>query len=178
MRKRLLAIAAGLAIALGLAACAGTPDIDPTPTLPTDADTDTDSWNPEDILGNPDPALVALVDQLYDGIPDVPMTESWELTPANAQSMIFIDFVEGSKGVISQAMINVIPHALVLLELPEGADTAAVAAQIEANADPNKWICTAAEKLGVFTSGRYIVMVMSDAATVDAIEAKVPAVLG
>ena len=176
MRKRLLAVAAGLAIALGLAACAGTPDVDPTPTLPSDPDTD--NWNPEDLLGNPDPALVGLIDQLYDGIPDVPMTESWELTPENAPSMIFIDFVEGSKGVISQAMINVIPHALVLLELPDGADTAAVAAQIEANADPNKWICTMAEKLGVFTSGRYIVMVMSDAPTVDAIEAKVPVVLG
>jgi len=129
-------------------------------------------------LGDPNPELVALVHQLYEGVEGVPMTESWEMTSENFSRFVFIDYIEGSQGIMSQAMINVIPHALVLLELPQGMDAAAVAAEIEAAADPNKWICVAAEKLGVFYSGRFIVMAMSWEEVVDGIEANIGAVLG
>lgn len=190
MRKYLLAVVSGLAVILGLAACSGnsanpivTPSYQPPTTEPTTTAPDptepatTDTWDPSDLLGNPDPALAALIDKLYAGVPGLPITENWELTAENAQSFIFIDLPEGAKGVVSQAMINVIPHAMVLLELPDGADVASVVNQIKANADPAKWICVNAEKLGVFSQGNYVVMIMSSTETVDAVEANIPSAL-
>jgi len=127
-----------------------------------------------DPTGNPDPALSSLMDQLLYNVPwgdwELPMSETWELTADNFYNVLFIDYIEGAKGVMSQALIAVHPHAVVLVELPDGVDASAVAAQIEANADPARWICVAAEKLGVFTVGQFVVMAMSEANTVDGIE--------
>jgi len=143
-----------------------------------DFDFDLDfGWDPSEVLGNPAPELAALMNQLYTGVSDAPMVENWELTENNFESFLFIDYIPGSRGVVSQAMINVIPHAVVLLELPEGADVAAVAADIEASADPARWICVNAESLGVFHDGRFVVMAMSTTDTVRGIEANVPTVL-
>ena len=134
-------------------------------------------WDPSELFGNPDPELVALIGQLYEGI-EVPMSENFELTAENFTSFLFIDPIEGARGVKSQAAISVIPHAVVLVELPEGVNAAIVAAQIEQAADPAKWICVHAEKLGVFYSGRFVVMAMSFEAVVDGIEANYRTVLG
>jgi len=129
--------------------------------------------DPNDILGNPDPVLIALIEKLYEGIDDVPMCESWELKADNFKQFLFIDYIEGSKGVASQAMIDSVPHVVVLLELPSGANTKAVASEIEANADPSKWICVNAEKVGVFHHENYVVMVMSSKSIVEGVKANV-----
>ncbi|MCL2752823.1 MAG: hypothetical protein FWE44_01585 [Defluviitaleaceae bacterium] len=137
---------------------------------------DNGEWNPGDWVdprGNPDPELAALMDRLYEGV-EVPMVETWELTSDNFYNVLFIDYIEGSRGVMSQAMINVIPHAVVLLEVPEGMDVEYIAAQIEANADPARWICVNAEKMDVFVNGQFIVMAMATEAEVDGIGANVP----
>jgi len=131
----------------------------------------------EDPAGNPDPEMEALMDQLLDGIDEVPISFSYELTPDNINRFMFIDYIPGSRGVASLAQIDVFPHMVSLLELPEGADVAAIAAEIEANADPGQWICVGAEKLGVFVAGRYIVMAMSYEAVVDGVEARIGSVL-
>ena len=79
---------------------------------------------------------------------------------------------------LASAMIGSIAHSVVLLKLPEGADVAAVAADIEANMDPRKWICVEAEATMVKTSGQYVLMAMSSQATVDAISANFDTVFG
>ena len=55
---------------------------------------------------------------------------------------------------------------------------AAVAADIEANMDPRKWICVEAEATMVKTSGQYVLMVMSSQEIVDAISANFDTVFG
>ena len=128
----------------------------------------------ENPLGNPDPALAAIIEKLYKDVANVPKCENWEVKADNFKSFLFIDYIEGSKAVASEAqMIVSNPHGVVLLELPEGADVKAVAAEIEAKAELNKWICVSAEKAGVFTNGQYVVLVMSFKNIVDGIGANV-----
>jgi len=189
--KRFLTFFAACALGVVLVACGSNNndnnqnENDQNQDLVWDYDTDEDydfdfdldggfGWyNP---LGNPDPALSALMAQLYEGV-EAPMVENWELTQENFSNFIFIDYIPDSVGIMSQAMINVIPHLMVLLEVPAGMDAAAVAADIEANADPARWICVMAEALGVFSHGQYVIMVMSDQSVVDGIHANIATVL-
>ena len=139
-----------------------------------------DDWvNP---LGNPDPALSALMDNLLTGVEEpeggMPMTENWELTADNFEMFVMVDYIPGARGVISQAMINVIPHMVALIELPAGTDATAVAAQIESAADPARWICTEAEALEVAAQGHFVVVAMTWETVANGVMANVPAVLG
>ncbi|MCL2445613.1 MAG: hypothetical protein FWD06_02460 [Oscillospiraceae bacterium] len=194
MKKITLVVALLLSLALVLAAC-GTPaenDNDYDYYYGYDNDSfDWDNWEPDlndndpwgggewvDPTGNPDPYLVELMHELYAGVEDLPMVENFELTAANFSHFVFIDYIEGSRGIASQALISAIPHAVVLLQLPEGANASAVAAEMEAAADPAMWICVEAEKMAVFHSGNYVVMAMSFEAVVDGVGANVPNALG
>ena len=69
-------------------------------------------------------------------------------------------------------------HSVVLVRVPEGTDVEAVRADIEANANPRKWVCVEAEATWVKTSGQYVVMVMSTADMAAAIEANFNTVFG
>ena len=128
--------------------------------------------------GDPDPALLALVDELYEGVEGVPMTLNSELTAENFEGFVFIDYIPGTVGVVSMAAINVHPHAVVLMQLPAGTDTSAVAAEIQANADPSQWICVTAEDAQVFYSGYYVLFVMSWQNVVDGVVSNADSVLG
>jgi len=134
----------------------------------------------DDLDGNPDPELLALIHELLEGVEDAPEPPLWEseLRERNFEEVLFIDYIPGARGVISQPMVGAIPHAVVLLELPEDVDSVAVAAEIYDAADPTKWICVAAEKIGVFARGDFVVMVMSWETVVDGIEANLDEVLG
>ena len=134
-------------------------------------------WDPGELFGSPAPELIEKVNAMLVGATGH-YVEDWEVREQDFYRWLFIDYIPGTRGVSQQAMINVIPHMVILIELPEDADTAAVAAQILANTDPNRWICTGAEAHDVFYSGRYIVKVMSDNATVSAIRNNYAAVLG
>jgi len=190
MKKLTLIAALLLSFALVLAACNSATYPDYNGSTTGDYDFDWDNWEPDldgndpwgdggwvDPTGNPDPHLVELMNRLYEGVEDLPMVESFELTAANFSHFVFVDYIEGSVGIASQALISAIPHAIVLLQLPEGMNAAAVAAEIEAAADPAMWICVEAEKMAVFHSGNFVVMAMSFEAVVDGVGANVPNVL-
>ena len=86
----------------------------------------------------------------------------------------YTGLADGSKvkeAAVSEPMIGSIAHEVILVEVPEGTDPAEVAAQMEANMNPRKWICVEAEATWVKTSGQYVVMVMSTADMAAAIEA-------
>ncbi len=87
------------------------------------------------------------------------------------KSYLFIPSVEGAEVVVYDAAITSVPHSVVLLRLPEGADAEAVRADIETNANPAKWVCVEAEKVNVVAHGSTILLVMSDVETADAIAA-------
>jgi len=55
-----------------------------------------------------------------------------------------------------------------LVRVSEGTDVAALAANIEANLDPRKWVCAEAEKTAVLTKDNMILVLMSTPEVVDA----------
>ena len=118
------------------------------------------------------------VQQLVAGAADEIMCDNIIISSDQYPYYLFIDYIEGSIAASSSAMIGSIPHSVVLLKLPDDADVAAVAAEIEENMDPRKWICVEAEATMVKTSGQYVLMVMSSQATVDAISANFDTVFG
>ncbi|MCL2188130.1 MAG: hypothetical protein FWC16_09900 [Defluviitaleaceae bacterium] len=129
--------------------------------------------------GNPDATLVSLVSQLHDNFDAafIPMRFDVELTAQNFERYLMIEYIEGITGVISEAVINVHPHVVVLMEVSEGMDASAIAAQIEAAADPSRWICVTAEAFEVVAYGNYIVFVMSWADVVTGVVGNIPTVL-
>lgn len=140
------------------------PSAKPSPTpAPTPTPTPTPSAAPELTLSD------VLSSVQYDV--ELPKVGTTALSSDLYKSYLFIDYIDGSEALSSDALIGSIAHSLVVLKLPEGVDAAATAESIRTNADPRKWICVEAEKVSVVSSGRFVMLVMSDTATVDAIVA-------
>ena len=141
---------------------APTPTPSPTPT-PTPPPTPTPTPTPELSLSD----VISSIQ--YDV--ELPNVATAVVTSDLYSSYLFIDYIEGSEAMSCDALIGSIAHSLVVLKLPEGVDAAETAAQISANANPAKWICVEAEKVIVKSSGRFVMLVMSNAVTADAIAA-------
>ncbi len=105
--------------------------------------------------------LNAIADALIANIADMPMTENMEITADLYPNYLFVDYVEGSEALASEALMSSVAHSAVLLRLAEGSDVEKVRSEIEANADPAKWICVGAEKTAVVSNGNLILLVMS-----------------
>ena len=155
-----------------------------TPEEPITNEDTTGDTAAEDTTGDTATELTAeeqevldTVQQLVAGAADEIMCDNIIISSDQYPYYLFIDYIEGSIAASSSAMIGSIPHSVVLLKLPEDADVAAVAAEIEENMDPRKWICVEAEATMVKTSGQYVLMVMSSQA-VDAISANFDTVFG
>ncbi len=140
-----------------------TPEVEPEPTPDPTPET------------NPDPApdaggtdLSALMATLLNGV-DLPAVGDVPLSSENFSFYAFTEYKDGFNGLASDAMMSSVAHSVVLVEVPEGEDVAAIASGMESNADPRKWICVAAEKVEVATKGNLILLVMSSEATVDQI---------
>ena len=129
-----------------------------------------------------DPAYADLLDklaQLTEGAtPEEMMLMNAEVPADSYEYLLFIPYIEGSYAVVSEPMIGSIAHSVVLLQLPEDADVQAVAAEIETNMDPRKWICVEAESSWVKTSGQYVLMVMATQEAADVIAANFETVFG
>lgn len=118
-----------------------------------------------------DMSLTDIANDILKNVADLPMYEPTELTAENFEFYTFIPYADGYEGVTADALIGSIAHSVVLVRVPDGTDAAQVAADIEANADPRKWICVEAEKTVVRQRGNTILLVMSSTATTDAIVA-------
>ena len=110
-----------------------------------------------------------IMTQLIEGVNSEISTASIPLDEENFKAYTFIDYIEGAEGVVSKAMISSVAHSVVLVRLPEDADVQAVAEDIEANANPNKWLCVTAEKTQVVSHGNLVLLVMSFEDDVDTI---------
>lgn len=163
------------AMLLGAAACGG----DTAPKA-SDRPQNAPSPEPSQPVSSPDGAgpdtegsseLSKMFETILSGVPDLPGCGEVELNSENFSSYLFIDYIEGSEALASEALINAVPHSAVLLKLPDGADIDSVASQIEENADTRKWICVEAEKAIVRTGDGVILLVMSATATAEAIAA-------
>jgi hypothetical protein len=108
-----------------------------------------------------DAKMPEIIDQLCEGV-DVPGYEATELTEENFEYYTFIPYADGLTGYHADALINSMPHSLVLVRSENG-DTADIAQKMLDNADVRKWICVAADvKLAAYTE-HYVVLVMSSA---------------
>ena len=99
---------------------------------------------------------------------ELPMVGNIEVNADNFKSYLFIDPVQG-EALASEAMISAVAHSVVLLRVGENEDAAKIAAEIQSNADPRKWICVEAESTQVVQRGDLILLVMSAKDTADAI---------
>ncbi|MDO4749735.1 MAG: hypothetical protein Q4A39_02715, partial [Eubacteriales bacterium] len=104
-------------------------------------------------------------------VPNLPMVGSMPLDEENFSFFAFIDPIEGAEGLVSEAMVGSIAHSVVLLALPDDVDAESVAQQMQANADPRKWICVEAEKVMTLTKGNLVLLIMSSVERADVIAA-------
>ena len=121
--------------------------------------------------------LMGMMDQLVGGINDEMMVGTMEIT-ADAYEYYALPALEGMYAVVSMPMISAIAHEVILVELPEGTDAEAFAAQMQSQLDPMKWVCVQPETTWVKAYGNYVVSVMSDAAMADAIAANCDTAFG
>ena len=115
--------------------------------------------------------LSSTMASILNGVADLPAVWDIPLDSENFEFYAFIPYVDGYRGLASDAMIGSIAHSCVLVEVPDGTDVQSVADSIEANANPAKWICVTAEKTTVSVNGNLILLVMTSAAAADAIVA-------
>ena len=163
-----------------------TTDVDPeqpaTPEAPVDGTENTNPETPatdgETTVTPEEQEVLDTLQKLVAGAADEIMCDNIILPAEQYPYYLFIDYIDGSIAASASAMIGSIAHSVVLLKLPEDADVAAVAADIEANMDPRKWICVEAEATMVKTSGQYVLMAMSSQEIVDAISANFDTVFG
>ncbi len=148
--KKLLSIVLALGLVLGFSACAA-------------AGSGTGETTGESMT------LDEIMDAILDGVENLPESESVELSGDKWATYAFIAPPDGAEGLASEALMSPSAHSVVLVRVPEGADAVQVASDMEANANPNKWICVSAEKTIVSRHGNTIMLLMSYEELADAI---------
>ena len=105
-----------------------------------------------------------IIDKVYEGIDedDLPVVGNTEITKENMEYYLGVKDLDIKEGYASEAMINAIPHSVVVIKLNEGADIEKAKADIKKSADPRKWICVEAEQVVVDNIGDTIILIMSD----------------
>jgi len=88
------------------------------------------------------------------------------VTEDRFEGLVFIEYIPGTLGVSEMAFMAQ-PHAIVLLQLPDGVSASQVRQNILNNADPSMWICVEADVLEVVSYGRFVLMVMTDSDAAD-----------
>lgn len=151
--KKLFALLCAAALLVSLVACASNQEEAPA-----------EDTNPVD-----DMALSDIMTDILDGAGELPAYEVVELTEENFEFYTFIPYEEGYEAVAADALIGSIAHSVVLVRVPDGTDAAQVAADMEENANPAKWICVEAEATHVRQHGNTILLVMSSVDIANAI---------
>lgn len=167
MKKIALFLALAL-LSLSLASCTNNNN-DNGSGETTGADTSSDTTaavengGNEDIAGNVSStdSLSDIMTYILNGVNIEYMTDAYEITQEQFEMQFFIPYIDGCEAYTSAALIGSIAHCVNLLRVPEGSDADAVAKEIEANADPRKWICVEAEATAVKRCGNLILLVMS-----------------
>lgn len=107
--------------------------------------------------------LTELITKLYEGVPEDKMVGTME-TPVTAETSESFTGVTSDKykeAVASDAMINAQAHSVVLMRANSAEEAEALAKEVEEKANPNKWICTGAEKKIVDRVGDTVVLIMT-----------------
>lgn len=170
--KKLIALLLALTLVFSMAAC-GSKDETPAPddNASNSETTDTPAEDGGEEETNPvdEMDLTTVMEEILKDVENLPMYEITELTEENFEFMTFVPYADGYEGVTADALIGSIAHSVVLVRVPDGTDAATVAADMEANANPNKWVCVGAEATHVRQQGNTILLVMSSVDIANAI---------
>ena len=106
--------------------------------------------------------LYALADKLYTGIEpeNMPMVGTMELNAENFEYSAFIPYKTSYLAVESMPMIGSMPHSVVIVEAANEDEAKQVAADMEANCNPRKWICVSAKSVKSAFKGNRAILVM------------------
>lgn len=120
-----------------------------------------------------DGSLEEIMNKVYEGIPEdsLPMVGNQPITAEMSEYNVGVAADRYKEAQSGDALIGSIPHSVVLVRAKSMDDVAELKADIEKNANPRKWVCVEAEKVIVDSIGDVIILIMSDAATADAIDA-------
>ncbi len=77
-----------------------------------------------------------------------------------------VDFVSG---VASMPMMSSIAYQVVVLQVEEGQDLEATKTELVEKADTGKWVCVEPESVVAVNNGNYVLFIMADEATADAL---------
>ena len=118
---------------------------------------------------NEGPALPLedLAGKLCKGV-ELPPYEVAALDRTNFEYYAFIPYDESLSAVSADALVNITPHSLVLIRAENG-NGAELAEKIVGNADPNKWLCVGSETVRVAYTDHFVLLVMSEVSTADAL---------
>jgi len=110
-------------------------------------------------------SLTEIMDKLYTGIKDEEkpmMLTNIELNEENFESFAFIKDVKYKEALASESGIGSIAHSVVLIRLENASDSAGVVEDINANANPRKWLCVGADNVIVKAKGDLVVLIMAN----------------
>ncbi len=107
--------------------------------------------------------LYALADKLYEGIDpeNMPFVGTMELTEENFEYSAFIPYNASYLAVENSPMMGSQPHSVVIVKTGSEAEAAQVASDMEANANPRKWICVQAKSVKSAHKGNFAILVMT-----------------
>ena len=151
--KKLTALLLAVLLVFGLAACAGSP-------------AETDNTKPGDTM-----PLLDILTAITKDVADMPDTEPMELTKDNFEFFAFTAMPEGVEAIDADAFMSAVPHSVVLMRAQDAETAKQLAADVEANLNPAKWVCVEAEKTAVLVHNCTVLLVMSWSDVTDALTA-------
>ncbi len=113
------------------------------------------------------PALEDIVQKIYANV-DVPPYETIRLDQSNFEYFAFVPYDDTLSAVAADALVNITPHSVVVIRAERG-NGADLAEKVFENADPNKWLCVGSETVYVAYTDHYVLLIMSEKVTADAI---------
>ncbi|MDO5601768.1 MAG: hypothetical protein Q4G07_03270 [Oscillospiraceae bacterium] len=112
-----------------------------------------------------------ILNQVYEKVPadQLPMTMVGPIEADMSEYYLGVSADRYKEAASGDAMINAVAHSVCVVRANSVDDVDALKKDIEAGADPRKWICVEAEKVIVDSIGDTVILIMSDAATADAV---------
>ena len=93
------------------------------------------------------------------------------LTEENSEYNLGVTNDRYAEGIAADAAMTSVPFSVCLVRANSAEEAEQLAADIEANADPRKWICVEAESKIVDYSGDVVILIMTGADSAEAIHA-------
>ena len=118
-----------------------------------------------------DSTLQDILTSITKDVADLPDTETTALTKDNFEYFAFTAMPDGVEAIAADALINAVPHSVVLMRAQDAETAKKLAADVEANLNPAKWVCVEAEKTAVLVHNCTVLLVMSWSNVTDALTA-------